>query len=58
MDASGLSVIQNENFSLLMQTKQLMKVTFCDMNAGIIVSFGHMEQWTDGLTDVEVEIVI
>ena len=34
---------QNEYFSLLTHTKQLLLVTFCDTLAGIEVSF-----WVDG----------
>ena len=48
-------------FSLLTRTKQLLLVTFCDMLAGIEVSFSdtRMEDGrTEGQTDVEVEIVI
>ena len=50
-------------FSLLTRTKQLLLVTFCDMLAGIEVSFwadgtGQTNGRTDGQTDVEVEIVI
>ena len=49
----GMRVTQNEYFSLLTHTKHLLLVTFCDATAGIGSSF-----WTDGLTEVIVEIVI
>ena len=42
----GLRVTQDAYFSLLTHTKQLLLVTFCDMLAGIEVSF-----WTDGTTE-------
>ena len=67
MDPRGLVVTKNVYFSLLTHTKQLLLVTFCDMLAGIEVSFwadgtGRMDGRTDGRTDgqtnVEVEIVI
>ena len=35
----GLRVTQNEYFSLLAHTKQLLFVTFCDTTAGIGASF-------------------
>ena len=47
-------------FSLLTRTKQLLLVTFCDLLAGIEVSFwadgtgwpdGRANGWTDGWTD-------
>ena len=56
----GLRVTQNEYFSLIAHTKQLLFVTFCDTTAGIGASF-RTDAWTadgSGQTDVEVEIVI
>ena len=66
MDSKSLRVTQNEYFSLIAHTKQLLLVTFCETTAGIGVSFRtdgrrnteHGTQNTDGQTDVEVEIVI
>ena len=55
----GLRVTQD--VSLLIHTKQLLLVIFCDMLAGIEVSFwvdGRTNGRKDGQTDVEVEIVI
>ena len=63
MDPSGLRVTQNAYFSLSQHTKQLLLVIFCDMPAGIEVSFrtdggrGRTAE-AEGQTDVEVEIVI
>ena len=63
MDPRGLRVTQNAYFSLLILTKKLMLVTFCDLTAETGLSFlahgtdGRTER-TDGQTDVKVEIVI
>ena len=59
----GLRVTQNEYFSLIAHTKQLLLVTFCYTAAGIGASFrthGRRTEdgRTEGQTDVEVEIVI
>ena len=61
----GLRVTQNEYFSLIAHTKQLLLVTFCDTAAGNGVSFrtqGRTDRRTDERTeeqtDVEIEIVI
>ena len=59
----GLRVTQNEYFSLIAHTKQLLLVTFCDTAAGIRASFWTHGRtldggWTEGQTDVKVEIVI
>ena len=58
----GLRVTQNANFSLMAHTKHLLLVTICCTTAGIEVSFrmdgGRTDGWTEGQTDVEVEIVI
>ena len=60
----GLRVTKNAYFSLLIHTKKLLLVTFCDPTAETGVSFrtdgqridgGHMEE---GQTDVEVEIFV
>ncbi len=55
----GLRVTQNEYFSLIAYTKQLLLVTFSDTTAGIGASF-RTDAWTaaEGQTDVEVKIVI
>ena len=52
----GLRVTKDAYFSLLTHTKQLLLVTFCDMLAGIEVSFwadgtGRTDKRTDGWTD-------
>ena len=54
MDLRGLRVTQNEYFSLLTHTKQLLIVTFCDKTAGIGGSFqthGNTERQTDRRLD-------
>ena len=61
MDSRSLRVIKNAYFSLLTHTKKLLLVTYCDMTAENGVSFrthGRKDGWTDGQTDVDVEIVI
>ena len=58
----GLRMTQDAYFSHLTHTKQLLLVTFCDKTAGSGVRFQTHRTWkdgnADGLTDVEVEIVI
>ena len=44
----GLRVTQNEYFSLIAHTKQLLLVTFCDTAAGIGASFRTDAQTADG----------
>ena len=54
MDPRGVRVTQNAHFSLLLHTKQLLLVTFCDTLARIEVSFwpdGTRTGTTDGWTD-------
>ena len=46
----GLRVTQNEYFSLIAHTKQLLFVTFCDTTAEIGASF-----WTHGRTDARTD---
>ena len=61
MDLRSLRVTQNAYFSLMTHTKQLLLVTFCHATAGNGASFWtheRTEPWTDGQTNVEVEIVI
>ena len=59
MAPRSLRVTQNEYFSLIAHTKQLLLVTLCDTTAGIQASFRtHGRRRTEGQTDVEVEIVI
>ena len=56
-----LKVTKNVDFSLLINIKQLLFVTFCDTTAGIRATFrtdGRTHTRTEGQTDVEVEIVI
>ena len=60
----GLRESKNAYFSLLIHTKQLLLVTFCDKTAGSGVRLwthgrtADGRQRTEGPTDVEVEIVI
>ena len=58
----GLRVTQNEYFSLIAHTKQLLLVTFCDTTAGIRASFRTQGRRThpqmEGQTEVEVETAI
>ena len=61
----GLAVTPNADFLLMIHTKQLLLVTFCETTAGIGASFWTHRQtadgrWTaaEGQTYVEVEIVI
>ena len=63
MDPRDLGVTLNAYFSLSKHTKQLLLVTYCDIPAGIQVSFrthGRTDggRTAEGQTDVEVEIVI
>ena len=60
MDHKSLRVTQNAYFSLMTNTKQLLLVTVCDNTARIGASFrtdALTDAWTEGQTDVEVEIV-
>ena len=50
MDLRGLSLTQNDYFSLLTLTKKLLSMIFCDMIARI----GESEEQTD----VKVEIIM
>ena len=55
----GLRMTQNAYFLLITHTKQVLLVTFCDLTAGIGVSFRtDARTAAEGQTDVEVEIVI
>ena len=55
----GLRVTQDAYFSLLIHSKQLLLVTFCDTNAGIWSWFSDTRTAeAEGQTEVEVEIVI
>ena len=47
----GLRVTQNEYFSLIAHTMQLLLVTFCDTTAGIQVIFRTDGRRTDARTD-------
>ena len=54
----GLRVTQNEYFSLITHTKQLLLVAFCDATAGIGTSFRTHGQRMEGQKDLEVEKII
>ena len=55
----GLRVTKNAYFSLIIHTKHLLLVTFCDLTAGTGVSFRTDAQMAaEEQTDVEVETVI
>ena len=58
MDPRNLRVTQNEYFSLLTHTKELLLVTFCDLTSETGVSFRTDGQTEEGQTDVEGEILI
>ena len=48
MEPRSLRVTQNAYFSPLTHAKQLLSVTFCDINAGILTSFELTETQAHG----------